>query len=61
MALHKRAGQSAQQSDLINVEQLVAQYYSLQPQIKTRLKAFNLVHQVIVVVPVVVVLMSNIF
>ncbi|HGJ5865507.1 MAG TPA: phosphoglucomutase (alpha-D-glucose-1,6-bisphosphate-dependent) [Arsenophonus nasoniae] len=34
MALHKRAGQSAQQSDLINVEQLVAQYYSLQPQIK---------------------------
>lgn len=34
MALHKRAGQSAQQSDLINVEQLVAQYYSLQPQVK---------------------------
>jgi phosphoglucomutase len=34
VALHKRAGQSAQQSDLINVEQLVAQYYSLQPQIK---------------------------
>ncbi|MGP1947001.1 MAG: phosphoglucomutase (alpha-D-glucose-1,6-bisphosphate-dependent) [Arsenophonus sp. NC-PG7-MAG3] len=34
MALHKRAGQSAQQSDLINVEQLTAQYYSLQPQVK---------------------------
>ena len=34
MALHKRAGLSAQQSDLINVEQLIAQYYSLQPQIK---------------------------
>lgn len=33
MSLHKRAGQSAQQSDLINVEQLVAQYYSLQPQV----------------------------
>lgn len=31
MAIHPRAGQLAQQSDLINVAQLVAQYYTLQP------------------------------
>lgn len=31
MALHPRAGQPAQQSDLINVAQLVAEYYTLQP------------------------------
>ncbi|MGP1945148.1 MAG: phosphoglucomutase (alpha-D-glucose-1,6-bisphosphate-dependent) [Arsenophonus sp. ET-LJ4-MAG3] len=34
MILHKRAGRSAKQSDLINVKQLITQYYSLQPQIK---------------------------
>ncbi|MDT9587582.1 MAG: phosphoglucomutase (alpha-D-glucose-1,6-bisphosphate-dependent) [Candidatus Arsenophonus melophagi] len=34
MALHKRAGQIAQQSDLINIERLVSQYYSLKPQVK---------------------------
>ncbi|HGJ5875701.1 MAG TPA: phosphoglucomutase (alpha-D-glucose-1,6-bisphosphate-dependent) [Arsenophonus sp.] len=34
MAMHKRAGQTAQRSDLINVEQLIAKYYSLQPQVK---------------------------
>ncbi|MGP1924535.1 MAG: phosphoglucomutase (alpha-D-glucose-1,6-bisphosphate-dependent) [Arsenophonus sp. NEOnobi-MAG3] len=34
MVLHKRAGHLAQQSDLINVEQLIVQYYSLQPQVK---------------------------
>lgn len=34
MFLHKRAGQIAQQSDLINVKQLISQYYSLQPQVK---------------------------
>ncbi|ACY85440.1 phosphoglucomutase (alpha-D-glucose-1,6-bisphosphate-dependent) [Edwardsiella piscicida] len=32
MANHPRAGQPARQSDLINVAQLVAQYYSLRPQ-----------------------------
>ncbi|MBV4412364.1 alpha-D-glucose phosphate-specific phosphoglucomutase [Enterobacteriaceae bacterium YMB-R22] len=32
MANHKRAGQPAQQSDLINVAQLTAQYYVLRPQ-----------------------------
>lgn len=32
MAIHPRAGQQAQQSDLINVGQLVTQYYSLQPE-----------------------------
>ena len=32
MAIHPRAGQPAQQSDLINVPQLVAQFYSLQPE-----------------------------
>ncbi|GAB4591190.1 phosphoglucomutase (alpha-D-glucose-1,6-bisphosphate-dependent) [Edwardsiella tarda] len=33
MANHPRAGQPARQSDLINVAQLVAQYYSLRPQV----------------------------
>lgn len=32
MANHPRAGQPARQSDLINVAQLAAQYYSLRPQ-----------------------------
>jgi hypothetical protein len=31
MANHSRAGQPAQQSDLINVAQLTAQYYVLKP------------------------------
>ena len=31
MAIHNRAGQPAQQSDLINVAQLTAQYYVLKP------------------------------
>lgn len=31
MANHPRAGQPAQQSDLINVAQLTSQYYVLQP------------------------------
>jgi phosphoglucomutase len=31
MAIHQRAGQPARQSDLINVPQLVAEYYTLQP------------------------------
>ncbi|MGP1930610.1 MAG: phosphoglucomutase (alpha-D-glucose-1,6-bisphosphate-dependent) [Arsenophonus sp. ET-YP4-MAG3] len=34
MISHKRAGRSTKQSDLINVKQLITQYYSLQPQIK---------------------------
>lgn len=33
MANHPRAGQPAQQSDLINVAQLIAQYYVLQPDV----------------------------
>ena len=33
MANHTRAGQPAQQSDLINVAQLTAQYYVLQPDV----------------------------
>ena len=33
MANHNRAGQPAQQSDLINVAQLTAQYYVLQPEV----------------------------
>jgi len=33
MANHKRAGQPAQQSDLINVAQLTAQYYVLKPDV----------------------------
>lgn len=33
MANHERAGQPAQQSDLINVAQLTAQYYVLKPEI----------------------------
>lgn len=33
MAKHPRAGQPAQQSDLINVAQLTAQYYVLQPEV----------------------------
>ena len=32
MAIHNRAGQPAQQSDLINVAQLTAQYYVLKPE-----------------------------
>lgn len=32
MAIHNRAGQPAQQSDLINVAQLIAQYYVLKPE-----------------------------
>nr|VUD24997.1 phosphoglucomutase [Salmonella sp. NCTC 7297] len=32
MAIHNRAGQPAQQSDLINVAQLTAQYYVLTPE-----------------------------
>ncbi len=32
MAIDKRAGQPAQQSDLINVAQLTAQYYVLKPE-----------------------------
>lgn len=32
MAIHSRAGQHTRQSDLINVAQLTAQYYSLKPQ-----------------------------
>ena len=32
MAIHNRAGQPAQQRDLINVAQLTAQYYVLKPQ-----------------------------
>lgn len=32
MANHPRAGQLAQQSDLINVAQLVSQYYVLTPE-----------------------------
>ncbi len=32
MALHNRAGQTRQQSDLINVAQLTAQYYVLKPE-----------------------------
>ncbi|MFN6884173.1 hypothetical protein ACK4SH_21150, partial [Proteus mirabilis] len=31
MAIHSRAGQHTRQSDLINVAQLTAQYYSLKP------------------------------
>ncbi|MFP3014612.1 MAG: phosphoglucomutase (alpha-D-glucose-1,6-bisphosphate-dependent) [Arsenophonus sp.] len=34
MTFHKRAGHVAKQSDLINIKELVAQYYSLQPEIK---------------------------
>ncbi|MEA1064437.1 phosphoglucomutase (alpha-D-glucose-1,6-bisphosphate-dependent) [Erwinia sp. HR93] len=34
MAKHNRAGQPAQQSDLINVAQLTAQYYVLKPEIE---------------------------
>ena len=33
MAIDKRAGQPAQQSDLINVAQLTAQYYVLKPEV----------------------------
>ncbi|HCH51134.1 MAG TPA: alpha-D-glucose phosphate-specific phosphoglucomutase [Proteus sp.] len=33
MAIHSRAGQHTRQSDLINVAQLTAQYYSLKPQV----------------------------
>ena len=33
MANHTRAGQPAQQSDLINVAQLTSQYYVLQPEV----------------------------
>ena len=33
MANHPRAGQPAQQSDLINVAQLTSQYYVLQPDV----------------------------
>ena len=33
MANHPRAGQPAQQSDLINVAQLTAQYYVLKPEV----------------------------
>ena len=33
MANHPRAGQPAQQSDLINVAQLVSQYYVLTPEV----------------------------
>ena len=33
MANHNRAGQPAQQSDLINVAQLTAQYYVLKPEV----------------------------
>lgn len=40
MANHKRAGQPAQQSDLINVAQLTAQYYVLKPDVN------NAEHQV---------------
>ena len=36
MANHERAGQPAQQSDLINVAQLTAQYYVLKPEIGSR-------------------------
>lgn len=32
MAIHNRAGQPAQQSDLINVAQLTAHYYVLKPE-----------------------------
>ncbi|AMA65028.1 Phosphoglucomutase [Candidatus Arsenophonus lipoptenae] len=34
MALHKRAGKFAKKSDLIDVKQLIKQYYLLKPQIK---------------------------
>mgnify|MGYP003365716972 CR=1 FL=1 len=33
MANHERAGQPAQQSDLINVAQLTSQYYVLKPEV----------------------------
>lgn len=33
VAIHSRAGQHTRQSDLINVAQLTAQYYSLKPQV----------------------------
>lgn len=34
MAIHPRAGQPAQQDDLINIGQLVSEYYVLQPDPK---------------------------
>lgn len=34
MAIHPRAGQPAQQDDLINIGQLVSEYYVLQPDRK---------------------------
>lgn len=48
MAIHNRAGQPAQQSDLINVAQLTAQYYVLKPE------AGNAEHAVNSVLPVTV-------
>ena len=33
MALHERAGQIAQQSDLINVAKLISDYYTLTPDV----------------------------
>lgn len=41
MANHPRAGQPAQQSDLINVAQLVSQYYVLTPEVDNTSHAVN--------------------
>ncbi len=41
MAIDKRAGQPAQQSDLINVAQLTAQYYVLKPEVGNAEHAVN--------------------
>ena len=41
MAIHNRAGQPAQQSDLINVAQLTAQYYVLKPEARGEIRYFR--------------------
>lgn len=61
MANHPRAGQLAQQSDLINVAQLVSQYYVLTPEAGNTSHAVNSALQVTVEVPSAIVSMKHTF